>query len=91
MLAGGCGSPAVVQLTPDLYVISKTNRAGVFESTAAMKAAVAKEASEFAAAKGKVAIVVAVHDTPDYPGHFATVEYQFSPGRQGQPEGRAAQ
>ncbi len=90
LLSAGCGSPAVVQLTPDLYVINKANRAGVFENLDAIKAAVFKEANDFAAAKGKVALAVAVHDAPEYPGHCATVEYQFRLVDKDSPEASAA-
>lgn len=77
-LLGGCVSnPGVVQLSPDTYLIARTDRAGIFGNTAAMKVSVIREASEFAASKGKVAIPLATNETPVYPGHCATIEYQF--------------
>lgn len=76
-LFAGCANPGIVQLSPDTYMLSRADRAGIFGNTAALKAGVIKEANEFAQSKGKVAIPLSSRDTPVYPGHFATVEYQF--------------
>ncbi len=77
MLFSGCANPGIVQLSPDTYMLSRADRAGIFGNTAALKAGVIKEANEFAQSKGKVAIPISSQETPVYPGHFATVEYQF--------------
>lgn len=76
-LLTGCSNPGIVQLSPDTYMLSRADRAGIFGNTAALKAGVIKDANEFAKSKGKVAIPLATRETPVYPGHFATVEYQF--------------
>jgi len=76
-LLAGCANPGIVQLSPDTYMLSRADHAGIFGNTAALKAGVIKEAHEFAQSKGKVAIPISSQETPGYPGHFATVEYQF--------------
>jgi hypothetical protein len=58
-------------------MLSRADRAGIFGNTAKLKAGVIKEANEFAESMGKVAIPLSTNETPVYPGHFATFEYQF--------------
>jgi hypothetical protein len=58
-------------------LLSRQDKGGIFGNASAMKAAVIKEANEFAASKRKVAIPVSTHETPLWPGHFATFDYQF--------------
>ena len=77
LLSGCVSNPGVVQLSPDTYMIARTDRAGIFGNAAAMKVSVIRESNEFAASKGKVAIPLATNETPVFPGHCATVEYQF--------------
>ena len=74
----GCANPGIVKLSPDTYMLSRTDKGGVFGNASAMKADVIREASEFAAAQGKVAVPLFVHETPLIAGaRFASVEYQF--------------
>jgi len=73
----GCANPGIVAMSQDTYVLSRADHAGVFGNTGAMKADVINEANQFAASKGKVAVPIAVHETPNAPMHFATIEYQF--------------
>ena len=73
----GCANPGIVKLSPDTYMLSRADRAGIFGNTAKLKASVIKDANEFAASMGKVAIPLSTNETPVYPGHFATFEYQF--------------
>ena len=42
-----------------------------------LKAKVIKEANAFAASKGKVAIPIAAQESPAWPGHLPSFEYQF--------------
>jgi hypothetical protein len=77
LILAGCANPGIVQLSPDTYMLSRVDHAGVFGNAAALKAGVIKEANQFAESKGKVAIPVTARETPAYPGHFATFEYQF--------------
>ena len=72
-----CANPGIVKLSPDTYMLSRADRAGIFGNTAKLKASVIKEANEFAESMGKVAIPLSTNETPVYPGHFATFEYQF--------------
>lgn len=78
MLAlGGCANPGIVKLSPDTYMLARTDRAGIFGNTAAMKADVIREANEFAAKQGKVAIPLSSNEIPVAVGRFASFEYQF--------------
>ena len=73
----GCANPGIVKLSPDTYMLSRADHAGIFGNTASLKASVIKDANDFAASMGKVAIPLGSNETPVYPGHFATFEYQF--------------
>jgi hypothetical protein len=74
----GCANPGIVKLSPDTYMLSRTDKAGVFGNASAMKADVIREASDFAASQGKVAIPLALNERPMvFGGGFASVEYQF--------------
>ena len=84
----GCSNPGIVQLSPETYMLSRADRAGIFGNTAALKAGVIEDANEFAKNKGKVAIPLAVNETPVYPGHFATIEYQFRVVDKNDPEAK---
>jgi hypothetical protein len=75
-------------MSPDTYMLSRADRAGIFGNTAALKAGVIKEATDFAESQGKVAIPIASHETPVYPGHFATFEYQFRVVDKNDPEAK---
>lgn len=85
----GCANPGIVQLSPDTYMLSRTDKGGIFGNPSAMKADVIREAGEFAATQGKVAIPLAVNETPLVVGRgFASVEYQFRVVDKGDPEAR---
>jgi len=88
-LAAGCAKPGtVVQLSPDTYMVSRTDKAGAFGSASAMKVDAIREASEFAAGQGKVAIPLHLRETPAAAGSFASVEYQFRVLDKSDPEAR---
>jgi hypothetical protein len=67
----------VVELAPDTYSISRIDHAGVFGNAAKMQTAVIKEAQEFAASQGKVAVARHIQETPMMIGRFASIEYEF--------------
>lgn len=72
--------PEVVQLSPDTYMISKADKGGIFGGgLPKLKAAVIKQANEFAARQGKVAIPLGSSERPmgNGPAQWATFEYQF--------------
>lgn len=73
------GEPEVVQLSPDTYMITKEDHGGIFGSLAKMKVKVIKQANEFAASKGKIAIPLASSERPlgRGPAQWASFEYQF--------------
>lgn len=73
-------SPAnadVVELSPDTYFISRTSWAGVFVNMSKLKAAVIREANEFARRQGKIAIPISANEHPPVPGRLPYFEYQF--------------
>src|ERR1700694_5560599 len=72
-----CANPGIVEMSPDTYLLARQDKAGVFGNAAAMKAAVISDANAYAASKHKVAIPISMHETPLWPGHFATFDYQF--------------
>lgn len=74
------GKPEVVQLSPDTYMISKADHGGIFGGgLPKLKAALIKQANEFAASQGKIAIPLASSERPmgNGPAQWATFEYQF--------------
>lgn len=84
-----CANPGIVQISPDTYLLSRTDKGGIFGNPSAMKAEVLTEANVFAESKGKVAIPLFVHETPLVVGQrFASVEYQFRVVDKNDPEAR---
>lgn len=75
----GCGSnPGIVRLSPDTYMLSREDHAGVFGSASALKARVIREANAFAESQGKVAVPLSASETPvGGPGQWASFTYQF--------------
>jgi hypothetical protein len=69
-------------------MLSRTDKGGVFGNTSAMKADVIREANEFAASQGKIAIPISLNESPMYIGHFASVDYQFRVVDESDPEAR---
>lgn len=88
LVIAGCANPGIVQLSPDTYMLSRIDKAGMFGNPAAFKAKVIQEANDFAAKQGKVAIPLGLEQTPTYPGHFGSVEYQFRVVDKSDPEAR---
>ena len=88
-IVAGCANPGIVPLSPDTYMLSRTDKGGIFGNASAMKADVIREANEFAASRGKVAIPISMHETPLIVGaRFASVEYQFRVVDKNDPEAR---
>jgi len=89
LAVAACAKPGtVVQLSPDTYMVSRTDKAGAFGSASAMKVDAIREASEYAAGQGRVAIPLHIRETPAAPGGFASVEYQFRVLDKSDPEAR---
>ena len=85
----GCANPGIVPLSPDTYMLSRTDKGGIFGNASAMKADVIREANEFATSQGKVAIPLALNEMPMVVGRgFASVEYQFRVVSPSDPEAR---
>lgn len=77
VLAGCASNSGVVKISPDTYMLTRQDKAGIFGDAAAMKAEVLRDAMVFAEKLGKVAIPLLTNETLAGPGHFATIEYQF--------------
>lgn len=77
VLISACANPGIVQVSPDTYMIARSDRGGIFGNPQAMKVDVVREANAFAASQGRIVIPISTHETPVYPGHLATIEYQF--------------
>ncbi len=89
LLVGCASNPAPVQLSPGTYLISREDKGGIFGNPSALKAAVVSDANTFASSKGMVAIPITTHETPAYPLHFASFDYQFKLVPPGSPEARS--
>lgn len=85
----GCANPGIVKLSPDTYMLSRTDKGGIFGNPSAMKADVIRQANEFAESQRKVAIPLSVQETPLIVGaRFASIEYQFRVVDKTDPEAR---
>lgn len=73
----GCATAPAIPMGNDTYMISQTSAGGVFKSMSSLKAEVMQRANAFAESKGKVAVPIAGHEAPAYPGHMPNFEYQF--------------
>ncbi len=94
LLFTGCQNPGIVQLSPDTYMLSRVDHGGVFGNASALKAGVISDANAFAASQGKIAIPLAMKETPmvvgtaGHMGTFASFEYQFRVVDKNDPEAR---
>jgi len=86
----GCANPGIVQLSPDTYLLSREDHAGVFGSASSLKAGVIADANAFAAAQGKIAIPISSNEKPvgNTPGSWAKFDYQFRVVSQDDPEAK---
>lgn len=85
------GEPEVIQLSPDTYMITKADHGGIFGGgIPKLKTTVIKQANEFAARQGKIAIPLATSERPmgNGPAQWATFEYQFRVVDKTDPEAR---
>ncbi len=76
-VVSGCANRGIVKLSPDTYMLARSDRGGIFGNASAMKADVIREANEFAESQGKIAIPISLEESPLWPGKLASVEYQF--------------
>ena len=75
----GCANPGIVQVSPDTYLLSREDHAGIFGSASSLKAGVIADANAFAASQGKIAIPISTNEKPvgRTPGSWAKFDYQF--------------
>ncbi|HKB89659.1 MAG TPA: SHOCT domain-containing protein [Opitutaceae bacterium] len=76
LFVAGCQSSGIVQLSGDTYMVSKSSAAGAFANMSNLKASVIREANEFAASKGKLAVARGFEWQRPAQG-FPSVDYQF--------------
>lgn len=88
-LVSCASNPTPVQLSPGTYLISREDKGGIFGNPSALKASVISDANAFATSKGMVAIPISTHETPAYPLHFASFDYQFKLVPPDSPEAKA--
>jgi len=76
---GGCGSPGVVQLSPDTYMVRKEDHGGIFAfNRGNLKSDAIREANAFAEKQNKVAVPISGQEHPmGVLGDWAAYEYQF--------------
>jgi hypothetical protein len=76
-------------VSPDTYILSREDHAGIFGSASSLKAGVLSDANAFAAAQGKVAIPISAHETPvGVMARWAKFDYQFRVVDKNDPEAR---
>lgn len=88
LVFSGCSGLAIVPLSADTYMASKTSAGGVFVSMSSIKAEVIAAANEFAERKGKVAVPIASEAKPAAPLRNPSFEYQFRLVDKDSPEAR---
>ena len=84
LMAFACPAYAdVVQLSADTYMATRSSKAGAFTNMAKLKAAVIREANEFAARQGKIAVPIWSCERKRDPFlGFRTSRYQIQNRRQ---------
>lgn len=77
-LAGCASNPGITATGNDTYTLTRTDKGGSFGSVPATKADLTKEANQFAAARGKAAVQVAMNEEHLIsPEGFTKVSYEF--------------
>ena len=62
VMVAGCQNPGIVQVSPNTYMLSREDHAGIFGSMSALKAGVIRDANVFAEKQGKVAIPISAKE-----------------------------
>jgi len=60
----GCQNPGIVQVSPNTYMLSREDHAGIFGRMSKLKAGVIQDANAFADKQGKVAIPISAKENP---------------------------
>ena len=72
-----CANPGIIEISADTYLLTRTDKAGMFGNASKMKADVLREVAEFAESHDRVAVSVLLRETPMRIGQYASIEYQF--------------
>ncbi|MGA2541266.1 MAG: SHOCT domain-containing protein [Verrucomicrobiota bacterium] len=62
VIVAGCQNPGIVLVSPNTYMLSREDHAGIFGSMSALKAGVIRDANVFAEKQGKVAIPISAKE-----------------------------
>jgi len=77
LIAGCVTAPEIVKTSDNHYSLTRVDKGGSFDDIASTRQALINEANAFAAKQGKVAVKVAMKDTPLSVQGYTSVEYQF--------------
>ena len=77
IFAFGCANPGIVKVGEDTYLLTKSDRRGIFGNASALKAEVIQEANDFAESQNKIAVPLNTEYSQMYPGKFASYDYHF--------------
>ena len=72
-----CAPAPFLPVGDDTYTVSQTSAGGVFKSMSSLRSEVIERANEFAASKGKVAVMVDERESPSWPGKMPSFTYTF--------------
>lgn len=64
LITAGCQNPGIVQVSPNTYMLSREDHAGIFGSMSKLRAGVISDANAFAEKQGKVAIPLSAKEHP---------------------------
>jgi hypothetical protein len=77
VVVSACATSEIIPIGTDSYMIAQTSAGGVFKAMSSLKSEVILRANQFAESKGKIAVPIAAKESPAYPGHMPSFEYQF--------------
>jgi hypothetical protein len=77
-LCAGCANPQVVQISPGVYELGRSDHGGVFGNQDALRARVIRDANAFAEKQGKVSIPLCARQHPvGILADWASFQYEF--------------
>ncbi len=72
-----CAPAPFIPVADDTYTVSQTTAGGMFKSMSSLRSEVIVRANEFAATKGKAAVMVEERESPGWPGKMPSFTYTF--------------
>ncbi len=83
------GDPEVIQISPDINMITRSSKAGMFTNMSMLKTRVTKQANDFAESKCKIAVPISERVDRPAVGGFPSYEYQFRVNDPGSPDSKS--